>query len=168
MEDNLFNTLQYQSKFSIDEIIPVLENKLTNMYDKEYTIDCFINSIYDTKTLEVRYLAFPKRESYIKAFIKYYDTVYTYEKLDDKRQVFKKQPASNFEKVDFNLDIEENEEVFLIGHQYITVDQAMFYLTLPHKEEYLLHNDFFCYDSKFDESLGDVITKFAKTKTPKK
>ena len=168
MEKNLFNTLQYQAKFSIDEIIPALENKLTDMYNKEYTIDCFINSVEGAKTLEARYLAFPKRESYNKAFIKYDDSVYTYEKINDKKQVFKKQPASKFKKVEFNLDIKENEEVFLIGHQYITVDQAMFYLTLPHKEEYLLHKDFFCYDSRFDESLGNVITEFAKTKTPKK
>ena len=36
MEKNLFNTLQYQAKFSIDEIIPALENKLTDCIIKIY------------------------------------------------------------------------------------------------------------------------------------
>lgn len=164
------NYLRNQAKFSIDEIIPVLEEKISTMKNEEYMIDFFITGNSEKGLLDVRYLAFPKQESYVKALFAHKGNVYKYKIQDKKHASLKSIDATklDYEHLCFNnlLEIKESENVFLIGHEYISVQELFAYLLMPHKEDYHLRNDFFCYDEQLD-MLDETITEFVKKKASK-
>ena len=164
------NNLRYQVKFSMDEIIPVLEEKISKIKGEDYKIDFFVTNEKNASTLEVRYLAFPKQDSYIKGFFSYNNCIYKYIKKDERHESLKKYNLKDHEipNIDFKnvLDIKENEKVYLIAKEDLSIKDSFKYLTMPHEEKTLLFNDFFCYEQELDE-LGDTIVDFAKKKTPK-
>lgn len=165
------NSLKYQSKFSMDEIIPVLEEKISKIKGQDYMVDFFITNEKNSSTLEVRYLAFPKQEAYIKGLFSYNNCIYKFTKKDERHESLKKYSLNDNEipNIDFKnaLDIKENENVYLIAKEEISIKDSFKYLTMPHEERTLLFNDFFCYEQELDE-LSDTIVDFAKKKTPQK
>ena len=169
--NELLNSLPYQSKFSIDEIIPALEKKISALKGKEYKIDFFITNSNNSSNLSVRYLAFPKQESYVKALFSYNNFIYKFTKEDDKHETLTKIDASNIDTTNINfsnmMEIKEDDKIFVIAKEEIQIDKAFYYLTMPHEEQYYLHDNFFCYNEELDE-IGDTITEFAKKKIPRK
>ena len=169
--NKLINSLPYQAKFSMDEIIPALEKKISSLTGEEYTIDFFITNSNDSGTLNVRYLAFPKQESYVKALFSYEDFIYKFTKTSKSNETLKKIDASNIDTSHMNfssmMEIQESEKVFLIAQEEIQIGRAFCYLTMPHEERYYLYNDFFCYNPELD-ALSDTITEFANKKIPQK
>lgn len=166
------NFLRNQSKFSIDEIIPVLEEKISSMMNEEYKVDFFITNKGDSTTLlNVNYVAFPKQESYIKAAFTHDGYLYSYSKEDEQHERFKKVPTSdcNIHSFDYKdlLTNTQDKKVFIIGKEIIKVEEALAFLLLPHKEKYYLFNNFFCYGEEMDE-LSETIAGFAKQKVPTK
>lgn len=161
----LLNRLPYQAEFSMDEIIPALEKKISCMRNEDYSIDFFITNTDDSKTLEVRYVAFPKQESYTKALFRYKNSICRYTKIDEKHEFFEQLPLSA--RFDDILDIQDNNKAFLIAKENIPVTTVMAYLIMPHEERKLLLDNFFCYNEELDE-LDDTITCFAKKKIPQK
>ena len=168
--DELKN-LRYQAKFSMEEIIPLLEEKISSIQGKEYKIDFFITNYGDSRTLDVRYLAFPKQESYIKALFSYNGFIYKYTKKDDRHDSIQKIDSSNVDNDHINfknmMDIRENNEVFLIAKEELPIEEAFKFLVMPHEEQYYLHKDFFCYNGELDE-IENTIVEFAKKKIPTK
>ena len=157
--------LRYKAKFSTDEIMPIIQKEISSMFKEEYEIDFFITNEDNSSMLDVYYFAFPKQESYIKASFSYDGVTYTYTKENDKRALYKEEETDqpNYIKV----DIINDEKSILIAKEKIKIEDAFYYLVAPHDEKYLLYNDFFCYDEKYDE-LSNVITDFVKKKVPNK
>lgn len=174
----MINWLKNNAEFSTDEIMPVLEKKISEMMGKEYKIDFFItNKGESTSLLEVHYMAFPKQEAYVKAAFVHNDSLYVYSKENDKHENIKSVPVQNYdiEKVrsltaefltEFGNNIDK-EEVFLIAKENIKIKDAMQYLLLPHKPKYHLFNNFFYYSEELDE-INETIVEFAKQKVPTK
>ena len=156
------NWLRNNAQFSTDEIMPVLEKKISEMMGKEYKIDFFITNKGDSTTLlDVYYMAFPKQEAYIKAaFVHENMKSVPVQNYDEKK--VRNLTAEFLPHFGNNFDI---NEVLLIGKEDIKVKEAMEYLLLPHKPKYHLFNNFFCYSEELDQ-VNETIVEFAKQKVP--
>lgn len=159
------NYLKYQTKFSVDEIIPVLENKISKIKNEDYMIDFFITNEDESSLLDVTYFAFPRKDAYTKMIINYKGFTYTYTKTSNNRESLKKIATKDIEST--KLDIMNDENSIIIAKEKVQIKNVFKYLILPHEEQYHLFNNFFCYEPEFDE-LSDTITEFAKKKTPQK
>lgn len=168
--DELQN-LRNQAKFSMEELIPVLEGKISSMKGNEYKIDFFITNSQNSRMLNVHYLAFPKQDSYVKALFSYNGFIYKYIKKDENHGCLQKIDSSNVNDNHINfrnmMEIQENHEVFLIAKENLPIEKGFHFLTMPHEEQYYLYNDFFCYNEELDE-MENTIVEFAKKKIPTK
>jgi len=175
--ENPVNWLKKQAQFSTNEIMPVLEQKISSMMGEEYQIDFFIaNNRNNDSLVDVHYLAFPKREAYMKAAFVYENNLYLFAKENRIHETLKTVVS---EKYDINhikslsmLDLwafegnqENNEKIFIIGKETVKSKDAVAYLILPHRPKYHLDNKFFCYGEELDE-IGDTIAGFAMQKVP--
>ena len=169
--------VKYLSYFSMSELIPILEKKISSIKGEEYMIDYFITNISNTNVYEVRYLAFPKQEEYVKAIFSYKDSMITYLKSSQNHDIFSIEPVNKTDDIDFKnvLDIQVSDKVYLIAQENICAEQVLDYLSCPPEDAYLSdaigyeypNNSFFCYDQEFDQ-LSDTIFGFAKKKLPNK
>ena len=155
-------------QFSIDEIMPLLEEKISSIMRREYKIDFFItNQGSSNCRLDVQYFAFPKEEtSYIKMFFIHDGYIYTYSIEDDKHAILKKVAMSsyNIKEIDIRNKLHaQHSDLILIGQETINVEDALKYLLLPHTPQYHLFNNFFCYNESIDE-ISDTIESFSKQK----
>lgn len=169
IEELLFSekikSLRYNAKFSTDEIMPILQEKISSILGEEYIIDFFIVNEDNSSILDVYYLAFPKQESYMKASFIHDGLKYTYVKENDKNAFYKAEETNDVNPT--KIDIIDDNRSILIAKEKIDIKNVFGYLIAPHNEKYLLYNDFFCYDEEYDE-LSNVITDFVKKKVPTK
>lgn len=169
--------VKYLSYFSMSELIPILEKEISSIKDEEYMVDYFITNIANSNIYEVRYLAFPKREEYIKALFSYKNLIVSYTKSSKSHDSIVFERISTTNNIDFKdaLDIRVSDKVHLIAQENIHSKQLLNYLCCPPEEAYLSDfrgyeyqkDSFFCYDQEFDQ-LGDTIFGFAKKKLPNK
>ncbi len=164
--DNLKN-LRESAKFSMEELIPILEEQISSMQGEEYKIDFFITNEGNCSLLDVCYLAFPKKEAYTKALFSYNGFIYRYVKKSDTIGSLQKLEASQFSEEELttlkSLEITENDEVFLIAKEKLPINKSFNYLVMPQEERYLLFKDFFCYGKQLDE-ISSTIEEFAQKK----
>lgn len=177
--ENPVNWLKNRTQFSTDEIMPVLEQKISSMMGKEYQIDFFItNNKNNDSLVDVHYLAFPKREAYMKAAFVYKNNLYLFTKEDRIRETLKTvvsekydinhiKSLSMFDLWSFEGNQEDNEKIFMIGKETIKIEDVIKYLIFPHDSKFHLLNGFFCYAQELDE-IGDTIENFAKQKVSTK
>ncbi len=165
--------VKYLSYFSMNELMPILSEKISSIKGEEYVVDYFITNVANTDTYEVRYLAFPKQDEYIKALFSYKSLMISYLKNNNGYDTFRISDVNKKDNIDYKdvLDIQENNKVFLIAQENISEDQVARYLNCPPVDAYLSdapgyeypNGSFFCYDKELDQ-LSDTIFGFAKKK----
>ena len=167
---DILSSISHNAKFSTEEIMPLLEQKISSIMNEEYVIDFFItNGIESSEVLEVSYYAFPKEisNSYLKMAFIHNNFLYTYIKEDSKHEYYKKDLAHRYVIQDTNFKnilLGQLKDHILIAKEIISVNDVFGYLTLPHKEKYHLFDNFFQYDENWDEILNKTIENFAKQK----
>lgn len=171
---NQFKSLKYKSKFSMKEIIPVLENKMSETLNYEVVIRPWICDFENMSEAKMYYIAIPKcNDNGIQVSFTINNKTYIYETIDEKHDHYYQANKDDIIKMKTKKEQLKNlindGLAFIITEKNIKKSDIILTLVSDSKEEYHLFNGLFTYSEQLD-FLNSTIEDFAKQKikTPTK
>lgn len=165
---DLNNRLQNQAKFSMNELIPVMEKRMTQQMNYPYVIRPWIYEELHATKAKLCYIAFPEgADKNLFPSFSYNNKKYIYEVIDRKHAKFylaNNEDLLNLERQSNYLQtLLEGNLAFIITEQTVEKIELLRRLISDSNEDYYLWKDIFKYPEEL-EFLNSSIEDFAKQK----
>lgn len=163
--------LRNQAKFSINEIIPVIEKRITEILRLPYAIYPIVEEFDDCNYVILKYIAFPKdsiKELENHFSINNHDFVY---KITDKKHAtlheINVNEKFNYLNCNYIQTLIDGNLAFPIMEKEVSKKELILTLISDFKEKYYLFESLFNYDEDLS-FLDNTIIEFAKEKVKQK
>ena len=171
MENQINLNLRNQAKFSINEIIPVIEKRITEILRLPYEIYPIVEEFDDCNSVILKYIAFPKdsiKELENHFSINNHDFVY---KITDKKHAtlheINVNEKFNYLNCNYIQTLIDGNLAFPIMEKEVPKKELILTLISDFKEKYYLFESLFNYDEDLS-FLDNTIIEFAREKVKQK
>lgn len=168
MKPQVNQYLKCQAKFSMNEIIPILEQRISKCFNMEFVIYPWICDFDDMNYDILKYIALPKQaaKEITNAFTKN-NTTYIYNIRDKNHAYFyqatKKDKKNYLEKANYLQTLIDGGLAFVLTEKMLSKEELPMRLISDFKEEYYLWDSIFVYPEDLS-FLDTTIENFAKQK----
>lgn len=167
-----FNYLRNQAKFSMKELIPFLEKKISKELNYEYVIRPWICDFENMSEAKMYYMAIPRDiDNGIQVAFTRNNKTYIYETIDKKHDLFYQAKKKDIERMNVRMNqlktLMDGGLAFILTEKNIKKNEIFLTMVSDSNEEYYLFNEFFVYPEHLS-FLNKTIEEFAhqKVKTP--